>query len=251
MSLVNPNLYKYFIKLDENAVLWRYMEMSKFESLLREQMMFFCRSAKFEDRFEGSLPIKEVEYRNKKRNADAFMKIHQDQKSNTIVNCWQINSHESNGMWKQYLKDKKGIAIQTNLENIQLAFFKADERILSSKVRYIDYDKDVWFHDKEYPHIGYNYYIPLIHKRIEFKDEREFRLIISVDVDNIDNDEYWKKQVYENGKLISVDLNCLIEKIIFCPNTDEKEKELIEKLINDAGFNFKVVNSSLDSEEHY
>lgn len=251
MSLVNPNLYKYFINLEKDAVLWRYMNLSKFEDLLKEEKMFFCRSAKFEDKFEGSLPIREVEFRNKKRNADAFMKRHQDEKSNTIVNCWQINRYESNSMWQQYLKGKKGIAIQTNLENMQLAFSKSDERIFSSKVRYIDYEKDVWFHDKEYPHIGYNYYIPLVHKRIEFRDDREFRLLISVDVKNLENDVYWKKQECENGKKIGVDLNCLIEKIIICPNTDDTEKALIKKSINDAGFNFKVVNSSLDSEEHY
>lgn len=251
MSLVNPNLYKYFINLEKDVILWRYMNMSKFEDLLKEEKMFFCRSAKFKDRFEGSLPIREVEYRNKKGNTDAFMKRHQDEKSNTIVNCWQIYSYESNNMWQQYLNGETGIAIQTNLENIQLAFSKSDERIFSSKVRYIDYEKDFWFHDKEYPHIGYNYFIPLIHKRIEFRDEREFRLLISVDVNGVDNDTYWKKQKYENGMKISVDLNELIEKIIVCPNTEEKERKLILKSISDAGFSFKVVNSALDSAEYY
>jgi len=133
-----------------------------------------------------------------------------------------------------------------------MAFENTDERIPHSEVRYIDYKNDTWFNPKTYPHIEYNTFTPLIHKEIDkFQKEREFRLLIYVDTEGFDNDVYWKNQVYENGKLISVDLNCLIEKIIICPNTDEKEKELIEKLIFDAGFNFKVVNSSLDSEELY
>ena len=115
-----------------------------------------------------------------------------------------------------------------------MAFENADERIPHSEVRYINYKNDPFFNLVTYPHIEYNTFTPLIHKEIEkFKEEREFRLMICVDIDGLDNDEYWKKQESENGKMISVDLNCLIEKIIICPNTEEKKKKLIKKFINE------------------
>jgi len=250
MSLDNPRLHRNLIPIDNETVLWQYMNLEKFEKIILSRKLFFCRASKFEDKDEGTLPIKESEYNKRKGNRQGFDSRHESEKSNTIVNCWHINTDESSYMWEEY--GEKGVVIKSSLERIYMAFENTDERIPHSEVRYIDYKNDTWFNPKTYPHIEYNTFTPLIHKEIDkFQKEREFRLLIYVDTEGFDNDVYWKNQVYENGKLISVDLNCLIEKIIICPNTDEKEKELIEKLIFDAGFNFKVVNSSLDSEELY
>ena len=44
-------------------VIWRYMEIWKFKKLLKKKALFFCRTDRFSDSFEGSIPKKEVEYR--------------------------------------------------------------------------------------------------------------------------------------------------------------------------------------------
>jgi len=54
-----------FIPLEANSILWRYLDLEKFKSLLETRALFYCRADKFSDPFEGSIPIKEAEYRLK------------------------------------------------------------------------------------------------------------------------------------------------------------------------------------------
>ena len=42
--------------LPDDAVLWRYMDFTKFVSLLEKSSLFFARADKLEDPFEGYLP---------------------------------------------------------------------------------------------------------------------------------------------------------------------------------------------------
>lgn len=247
MPLDNPKRHRNLIPIENETVLWQYMNLEKFENIIQNQCLFFRRVSKFDDKSEGTLPVKESDYNKRKGNRQGFDSRHESEKSNTIANCWHNNSVESSYMWGKY--GKQGVVIKSSLERIYMAFENTDERIQHSEVRYINYKNDTWFNPKTYPHIEYNTFTPLIHKEIaEFEEEREFRLMICVDIEGLDNDEYLKKQKSENGKMISVDLNCLIEKIVIYPNTEKKEKELIVKSISDAGFRFKAVNSSLDSE---
>ena len=46
---------------DENTTIWRYMDFTKFVSLLDKKKLFLCRADKLEDSFEGSLPLDNVE----------------------------------------------------------------------------------------------------------------------------------------------------------------------------------------------
>ncbi len=39
---------------DESVKIWRYMSLKKFESLLKEQALYFCNSKSFKDNHEGS-----------------------------------------------------------------------------------------------------------------------------------------------------------------------------------------------------
>lgn len=43
---------------NENIKIWRYMDFTKFMSLLDTKKLFFTRADKFEDPFEGSWPKK-------------------------------------------------------------------------------------------------------------------------------------------------------------------------------------------------
>ena len=49
---------------DENVKIWRYMDFAKFISLINEQYLYFTRSDRFEDRFEGSYSSINVSNRN-------------------------------------------------------------------------------------------------------------------------------------------------------------------------------------------
>lgn len=48
-----------YIDSNSNIVLWKYLDLWKFESPLKESATFFCRADKFpDDPFEGSTPSK-------------------------------------------------------------------------------------------------------------------------------------------------------------------------------------------------
>ncbi len=226
-------IYKHecFIPLESKATLWRYLDFEKFQSLLETKSLFFCRADKFSDPFEGSLPKIEADYRirEEKRIAKSFgrefneeqalnnilglQSLHQRLKRGTTINCWHINNNESDAMWRLYLKDNEGAAILTSMEKMYEVIEGTSEKIGSSKVRYLDYDTEKWHHPLDYPHTGYNLYIPLIHKRIEFHHENEFRLIHDV-YDAVDDKDYWETQAIHKGKLIPVDVKTLYKKYI-------------------------------------
>lgn len=265
MSVYN---HENFIPLQAGATIWRYLDLEKFKSLLKDQALFFCRADKFSDPFEGSLPRREAENRMKaerlaaerfgrdfnkeqaKQNIAGIQLLHQKLKSATIVNCWHINENESDAMWRLYLKDNEGVAIQTNTSRIYHTIDAIPEKVGMSKVRYIDYDKEIWYHATEYPQTSYNLYTPLIHKRAEFRHESEFRLFIDVG-EAVENMSYWESQSNHKGRLVNVYLQDLIEKIYFPPTADSQAISLVKKVCKTFSYNFEFVQSKLSFEPMY
>lgn len=244
----------YMIPLENDAILWRYLNLKKFESLLKEQALFFCRDDKFTDKFEGAIPTKEFICRNSKLSNSKkilYSNKHQEMKKFTLINCWHININESNTMWKIYLNFNEGVAIQTHYNKLKEVLNNAKEMFLISKIRYLDYDKDIWYHKTEFPHNKYCMLTPLIHKRKEFIDEKEFRILYEIDEEERNDEYYWDKQESNVGKFIKIDLKNLIEKIILPPNINSSLKEKIVSLINLYNFNFLLNESKLNQTPFY
>jgi hypothetical protein len=112
----------------ENIRLWRYMDFTKFVSLIISRSLFLCRSDLFDDPFEGSYPKANVELRPqvyKDIQGDQFEKM-MAQKVNfskwirewTYLNCWHANDYESAAMWNLYSKTNEAVAIA--IENVFL-----------------------------------------------------------------------------------------------------------------------------------
>jgi hypothetical protein len=116
----------FLIKPDPGAIIWRYIDLFKFESLLRDSSLFFCRADKFSDPFEGSLPKKESEHIKQSELIAEFLGEEVDQLPGQasweparrvrarylrsfIVNCWHIDIAESDAMWKLYLQNEDGV----------------------------------------------------------------------------------------------------------------------------------------------
>jgi hypothetical protein len=253
------------IPVRDDVTLWRYLSYEKFESLLVDKGLFFCRLDKFSDPFEGSVPTREVEFRinEAKKYASRFnlefslekddkpiADMHRRSKRTTIANCWQINNNESDAMWQLYLKDNEGVAIQTHLSNMISLMDPIDDMVFPSKVRYIDYDKDIWYDATEYPVRDYNFLTPFVHKRVEYEHENEFRFFIEVK-DAEQNEEYWDSQPILNGKIIKLNVNKLVEKVLFAPTADAKVKEKLERLATENGSKFNFEDSKLIGVPRY
>lgn len=249
-----------------DLILWRYLSFEKFRSLLIDKgLFFFCRLDKFSDPYEGSVPRREVEFRvNEARKYAArynlkfsiekddkpIADVHRRSKRTTIVNCWHINQNESDAMWQLYLKDNEGVAIQTNLSSLIPLMDGIPSKISPSKIRYINYGADIWYDSTHYPVRDYNFLTPFVHKRIEFEYESEFRFFI--EVQEAEQDEnYWESQPIHIGKIITIDVSKLVEKVIFSPTADTKVKEKLVNLAIENDYNFIFEESQLNCEPEF
>ena len=260
------------IPIEENAILWRYMSLSKYESALKTSSLFFCRADKFPDPYECSIPRREYEFRlspekfaaeervfNRmdskfnleiaKKNAEDLAATHKKFRTATTVNCWHINNNESDAMWQLYLKDNEGIAIRTDTKKLYKTLQNTKENICVSKVRYINYDTDIWYHQTEFPVREYNFNTPILHKKIEFIHEKELRLYHH-EIDR-EKDGYWDTQEDQKGELIAIDLRTLVESIIFHPTADKSTQDKIIGLAKAYGYEFKHESSRLSIDPYY
>lgn len=271
------------IKCDPEEIIWRYMDLEKFELLLKNSSLFLCRSDKFSDPFEASIPKRESEYRVKeemkiaayfkrpttleeaKRKSDDIANLHKRFRRAFVVNCWHINSSESDAMWRLYLKTNEGVAIQSSCKKIIDSLSHSEEEILISKIRYIDYEKDIWYHKTDYPVTSYNLLTPIVHKRTAFSHENELRIFQQIEP-AINNPHYWDnnpqwwtkvipfirlKTTTKIGKNISCDVSKLIDKVILPPTSEDDVKMKVISLLSKYNINSEVIKSKLNDEPVY
>ena len=262
--------HEYVIPIEPDAILWRYMNFKKFLSLLTTKSLFFCRADKFPDPFEGTYPRKEVEYRPENyrqicnfynipfdldkcnKHIDEIVDFNKRTRMATVINSWHINTHESDNMWRLYLKTDEGVAIQTKPQRLLNSLQETQESIYPSKIRYIDYDNCIWYHETDYPIKSENSLKPFLHKRIEFTSENEFRLFhIINDVIFYQGENYWDKEINHVGIFIKINLEQLIEKVILHPNINDQEHQKIESYAKDLGYYFNFQKSELSKNPYY
>lgn len=257
------------IPCPDDTVVWRYMDFCKYKSLLETRCLFFCRADRFADPFEGSIPKLEYDFRfEEQQQAEQFFgwshdpehikkhiedkaNVHRQDKIFTVVNCWHINNLENDAMWKLYLKDNEGVAIRTTKKRLEKSLVDAMEPILISKIRYIDYLTDYWFDKDKFPHRGYNFFTPLIHKRKEFSHEQELRLFYQVPFDHQLREAFWEKQKTDKGLFMKTNVEELIEGVYFAPTANEHIKLEIILQTEALGYQFKYCDSKLQETPYY
>lgn len=221
--------------------IWRYMDLPKFLSLLESESLYFARADKLGDPFEGSF----TEQNRTELGDDyqaGFFQIYKKFRTTTLVNCWHLNEHESEAMWKLYSKSNAGIAVQSTYSRLIDALAK--DNIFNQHIgliKYIDYNSDTI--DLS------NAFNSFVCKRKSFEHERELRAIICLDF--INPGIAWPGTRVNHGLHISVDLNKLIEKIHVAPNCDNWILDLIKSLVKRHNLNFEVIRSSMDDTPLY
>lgn len=222
------------IPVAEDTIIWRYLKIDKYYDLISNNRLFFCRIDLFEDPFEGSIPKREVDYRpiesikishfnnnpitldEAKIRDTAMAETHRLYRQTYIVSCWHMNQHESEAMWKLYLSENKGVAIKSTVGQLLSSLSDNNNDFIDSRVRYIDYENDIWYDKNEYPIKTYNMFSPFIHKRKSLQHENEFRLLHNVD-EAFGDSKYWEKQDFCKGRYFRVKLDILISDIIVSP----------------------------------
>lgn len=234
---------------DENIKIWRYMDFTKFISMLENKSLFLVRADRFEDPFEGSFPRSNRDQRIKYYNVPGgeekdflinFGAVAKLIKNSTMINCWHINDFESAAMWKLYLKSNEGIAIQSTFQRLCDCFNHFDNPdVHIGVVNYINYDSD------QIPE-GNSFY-PFLYKRKSFEHEHELRVIWTT-FDGLNPSEARQVGI---GAHFYVNLEILIEKIYIAPTAPAWFKELVTKMMSKYFLNKEVIQSSLDKEPFY
>ncbi len=235
-----------------DAILWRYMDFTKFISLLEKQALFFARADKLGDPFEGSyskvnevlrplliqraLGEKKIPEGNLEQMADGMKK----NRRSILINCWHQSTHESAAMWRLYSREEDGIAIKTDFDSFKNSF-TCDQSIYIGSVSYVDY--------KSYFIPERNNFSRYLHKRKSFEHEHEVRAISSR-FPNPDNDEI-SMQLYHDrisGAYYEVDLSLLIQDVIVAPFAQEWFLELVKSVTTRYNLKAKPVKSALAAD---
>ena len=116
--------------------IWRYMDFSKFCSMMLNSSLWFTRLDCFNDPYEGYLPYYYVNgflsmitnhVKSKSREDFANEVINEIEvgKRRITACCFHINPYESEAMWNLYVKNNQGIAIQSTINQLIKCFQKA------------------------------------------------------------------------------------------------------------------------------
>ena len=218
---------------DNETIVWKYLDLSKFLDMLLSQQLFMSRSDKFEDQYEGTFSEPTFEEIKKiAANKPEFLDYYKSHREKVVISSWHINEYESFAMWQIFTKNNEGLAIQSTIGRLKEAL-QPENRIEQyiGNVNYIDYKKEyIPFEDA---------FFPFLFKRKSFQYEREVRIISDVSTKNIS---------VNDGLKINVDLSQLIEKIYIHPKSENWYKKLVIELVSKLNFNIEIEKSDLESD---
>lgn len=232
--------------LPPNATLWRYLNFTKFVSLLDRQALFFSSVDRLGDPFEGSYPKANVDMREEfmaqktpeerqriSREVSAFTK---GSRRHIVVNCWHRSGHESEAMWRLYSTESDGIAIKTDFSSFTQSF-TGDKNVFVGEVIYIDYDTEAI--DEQ----G-NEFARYLTKRKSFEHEAEVRAIsLNVPMRNGDIDR--SPGAAGAGIYHDVDAGQLIKEVVVAPLAEDWFVELVQAVADQHGLSVPIRRSSL------
>ena len=243
----------------DDAKLWRYMDFTKYVSLLSTSGLYFARADTFEDTFEGAKGLKtnkqkwdehylsffktaiknppegyECDKSDKEIEEQAY-KLLLDletggaaSKKHTFISCWHENEHESEAMWRLYSSYiENAVAVRSSYKNLYLALGR-NPSISIGRVKYIDFNKG-------YAGVNDSFW----RKRKSFEHEKEVRAIMS------------NHEIAEIGVTVPCDLSVLLEKVFVSPSSPSWLIGLVNDVNSKYGLSIKVSSSELNEEAFY
>ncbi len=230
--------------MNEKVMIWRYLDFTKFISLLDKQALFFTRADKLLDQFEGSWTKANLErlsasFKDYVKGGEKILDFLRKIRKYTIVNCWHWNEYESAAMWELYIKSDAGIAIQSTFDSLIKELGKNEVQGVMNihDVKYIDFES---FSMPEGDLIA-----PFFHKRKSFAHEQEIRAVIQQLPINKLGQIDWTIKPHDSGIYIPVDLNILIKNILVSPTAPQWFMDLVGAVVKKYNLDKPVKQSSL------
>lgn len=222
-------------------LLWRYMDLSKFISLISMQELYFSAARCFSDPFEGAkgivdrkqkwdqfyldflanaittVPEADVSKLSKghieSESQRLLRDLHLDGEASrkyTFISCWHMNRFESEAMWRLYSRDTtNALAIQTTYQRLYEALGK-DPSISIGKVQYLDFSKS-------FTSINDAFW----YKQKSFDYEKEVRAIIQN-----------PREAGKPGISVPVDIELLIENLYVSPYAPSWFFDVVQSILD-------------------
>jgi len=225
---------------DKNTKIWKYMDITKFLSLVVNETLYFTRTDKLGDPFEGSYTRQAHIARND--GGRKYLTWYENLRSKMLINCWHINEYESEAMWKLYSKSNEGIAIQSTYDRLVHSLERdRNYHTQVGLVNYLDYNMETF-------ETG-NACNPFLTKLKSYDCERELRAITDLSTWNPGTNSH--KETVEHGKHLPIYLDLLIEKVYVAPYSEDWIFELVQEMSRKLNVNFKIIRSDLSSQPLY
>jgi hypothetical protein len=224
----------------DNSSLWRYMDLAKFISLLRDGSIYFARADHLGDSWEGAKGAKsnkvtwdthylnffreaikhppkgyKCEQTDEEIEADAKRLLKQLETGGshdlrtTYVSCWHENETESEALWRLYCPPPTaGIALLTTFADLKRAF-DDDLSIRIGRVKYIDFRTQF---------AGPN--DAIFRKRKSLQHEQEVRAVVR---ERAEDDC--------TGLIRQVDLSALIKEVVVSPFSPAWLESIVSDLL--------------------
>lgn len=231
---------------DQDTVIWRYMDFTKFVSILETSTLFFPTPDQLNDPYEGywSVPTLneflagDSEYTDVPMSRDVIKSQVEHSRTEIGVSCWHINEHESAAMWKLYLMSYEGIAIRSTVGHfVDVLEQSTQHNVYAGKVKYIDYETE-----QIHQPLSFNTFMT---KRTCFEHERELRAIaLQMKTDENGRRSWTDEPIKNQGISIPIDVKALIECVYVAPHSPRWFQSLVEKLLLRYGVNDVPVNRS-------
>jgi hypothetical protein len=262
MPVVNPPIESIPVPSDDEF-LWRYMDLSRFLSLLGTSELYFHRADLFDDKWEGAVPPVYLSALMTSFAVDGIsisgIKQHFTTNGKTMfyVNCWHKNQVESAAMWKLYSQSNESVAIRTTVARFKDSLKECSSDIYLGDVTYCDYSTiDPYWRTK-----SVNGFLSIFSKRASFRHEQEVRAVqfqvTAPDIKVIKFDEVATEGAsFHERQLPSlsshIDLSVLIESVYVSPASPEWFREVVREVVSRYGLAIvEVIRSPLNDGPVY
>ncbi|MGS0737839.1 hypothetical protein ACVBEG_15120 [Pseudomonas sp. GG8] len=204
------------------TVIWRYMSIEKYLSLLVSQELFLCRVDGFDDPWEGVWPRKQLDKylrsidkasQDESNELKRFMLEHN--RKCMFVHCWHANNSESAAMWDLYSSRESGVAIRSTVGRIKDSLDGEGDVFIGS-VEYIDYDDETIT-------IPWMTLAPAFLKRASFTHENEVRLMCRHYPLSSKNSDGVRAVIFDDAlsyMTLKVNVNTLISDVYLSPTME-------------------------------
>jgi hypothetical protein len=208
---------------EDSYVIWRYMDLWKFHSMLQSNSIFFSRVDKQKDTDEGKFSLGmlidlEKEFKDgllsKDGNKYTLREWHLEKEIRSrLISCWSMDSNQSQKKWCEYTSSKESIVIRSTIERLKDCFHvegKEERVVWIGKVRYGEEENRL--HSSVDRRDDNHWLYPFFAKKEYLRWEREVRATVNIALNN--QPQFGNN---EDGCFVKADLQKLIDSVWIHP----------------------------------